>query len=76
MDFKRAKDNELVDEAQTGLRGQGAVVEAMNRLKNSVVKQSESTNKLNKRLLHFTIAIFALTALQVLLLTMQFLKLI
>lgn len=71
MDFGKAKDNELVDEAQVGLRGQGAVVEAMNRLKDSVIKQSESTNKLNKRLLYFTIAIFGLTALQVFLLIMQ-----
>lgn len=74
MDFKRAKDDELVDEAQTGLRGQGAVVEAMNRLKNAVIEQSESTNKLNMRLLYFTIAIFVLTALQAFILIVQFLR--
>lgn len=74
MDFKRAKDDELVDEAQTGLRGQGAVVEAMNRLKNAVIEQSESTNKLNMRLLYFTIAIFVLTGLQAFILIVQFLR--
>lgn len=71
MDFKKAEDNELVDEAQTGMRGQGAVVEAMNRLKDSVIEQSESTNKLNTRLLYFTIAIFVLTALQLFILIVQ-----
>lgn len=74
MDFTKAKDNELIDEAQTGMRGQGAVVEAMNRLKDSVTEQSGSTNKLNARLLYFTIAIFVLTALQVVILVVQFIR--
>lgn len=74
MDFKKGKDNELANETQIVLRGQVALVEAMTRLKDSVIEQSESTNKLNTRLLYFTIAIFALTALQVFILIAQFIR--
>jgi len=41
MNFKSAKDSELANEAQTGFKGQGAIVEAMNRLKDSVIDRSE-----------------------------------
>jgi len=64
MDFEKATDIELSDEAQTGLRGQGAVVEMMRRLKDSIIEQVRSTNRLNMALLWFTIAIFVLAAVQ------------
>ena len=64
MDFEKVSDRELAEEAQTGLRGQGAVVEMMRRLKNTIVEQTRSTNRLNKFLLWFTIAITLLTAVQ------------
>ena len=65
MDFDKATDKALADEAQTGLRGQGAVVEMMRRLKDSVDKLNQSTTKLNRRLLWVTVAILILTIIQI-----------
>jgi len=64
MEFEKATDRELVDEAQTGLRGQGAVVEIMIRLKDSIIKLERSTTRLNTMLLWVTIAIFVLAGVQ------------
>ncbi|MEK7534307.1 MAG: hypothetical protein AAB600_03110 [Patescibacteria group bacterium] len=72
MNFKNANDNDLVEEAQTGLRGQGAVVEMMGRLKNAIIEQDRSTKRLNKILLYFTIAAFVLSFIQVILLIIEF----
>lgn len=51
-----------------GLRGQGAVVEIMGRLKNVIIEQDLSTKRLNTRLFYFTIAAFILTVIQIVLL--------
>lgn len=64
MEFEKATDRELVDEAQTGLRGQGAVVEIMIRLEDSIIKLERSTTRLNTMLLWVTIAIFFLAGVQ------------
>ncbi len=71
MDFKNASDSDLVEEAQTGLRGQGAVVEMMARLKNAIIEQDHSTKKLNTILLYFTIAAFILSIIQIVLLIIE-----
>jgi hypothetical protein len=52
---------ELIEAANRGLGGQGALVESMFRLMDSIGEQERSTNRLNKMLLWFTIAIFVLT---------------
>jgi len=55
-------DAELADEAQTGLRGQGAVVETLRRHREALVKQQESTNRLQRttNLLTWALIVFAL----------------
>ena len=58
-------DRDLALEAERGLHGLGALVAMMGRLKDTIVKQERSTNRLNALLLWFTIAIFALTVVQV-----------
>ena len=44
QDFQKTTDAELVEEAQTGTRGQGANVEMMHRLKETMIDQERSTN--------------------------------
>jgi hypothetical protein len=58
-------DRDLVLEAERGLHGLGSVVAVMSRLKEAIIRQDRSTTRLNNLLLWFTIAIFALTAVQV-----------
>jgi len=62
--YSEATRSELIQAAHLA-GGQGALVEAMFRLMDSIDKQERSTNRLNKMLLLFTIAIFVLTAVQV-----------
>lgn len=61
MDFEKAQDKELVEEAQTGLRGQGAVVEMMRRLKDSIDKLESSTSNYSRWLIVLTLVIAILT---------------
>src|SRR5260370_18517410 len=63
--FQRATDEELVTEAQTGNRGQGANVEMMRRLRNVIEKFDASTTRYNKILIGLTVAIGLLTLIQV-----------
>ncbi len=58
-------DHELVDEAQRGLRGQGAVVEMMRRLRDALVAQQWATNRLTRVLVVFAFVQACLTALQI-----------
>jgi len=60
-------EEELADEAQIGRRGQGAVVEAMRRLRISLIAQQRTTNRLTWVLVFFG-------GVQLLLLTFQILK--
>lgn len=57
--WKDWRDDELADEAQTGVRGQGAVVEALRRLR-------ESTNRLTWALIVLTIVMVILMVVQIL----------
>jgi hypothetical protein len=65
--YPEATRRELVEAANRGLGGQGAVVEGMFRLMDSIAAQEKTTTRLNKLLLWFTIAITAMTAVLVVL---------
>ena len=71
QDFQKATDPELVIEAQTGTRGQGANVEMMRRLRNATEKLDASTTRYSRILVWLTIIIGALTALQLVLTAIQ-----
>lgn len=58
MNWRRKTDEQLADEAQTGLRGQGALVEAMRRLR-------VSTSQLAWVLIAFALVQTALLAFQI-----------
>ena len=58
-------DKDLADEAQSGVRGQGAVVEAMRRLREAIVKQQQSTNRLTIWLIVLTVVLLVLSVMQV-----------
>lgn len=60
--FEEESDHDLAIQADSGLRGQGSLVEMMRRLKDSLLEQAKTTNKLNTRLYWLTVAIFLFTA--------------
>jgi hypothetical protein len=60
----KASDAELASNAELGLRGQGAVVEMMRRLRQTLQETSGAADKLNKRLLYYSVAIFFVALLQ------------
>ncbi len=60
-DWQQMSDDDLVNEADTGLRGQGAPVEMMRRLRNALVDQLESTTRLTKRITWLTYVLVVLT---------------
>jgi hypothetical protein len=62
---KQWTDDRLTAEAESGLRGQGALVEAMRRLRESVDRFSTSSDTYARRMLWLTIAIGILTLVQV-----------
>jgi hypothetical protein len=59
--YPEATRRELIEAASRGRGGQGAVVEAMFRLMDSIDAQERATKRLNRWLLAFTIAICVLT---------------
>ncbi len=61
-EWQKKTDDELVDEAQTGLRGQGAAVEMTRRLRDSLVKQLKATNRLTKWIRVLTFSLLVITA--------------
>ena len=61
MDWEKLNDKELADAAQLGLQGQGAVVEAMARLRRELVKQQRATNWFTVALVVLTVVLVALT---------------
>jgi hypothetical protein len=65
------KWEELASEAQTGLRGQGAVVEAMRRLTDRLDAFSKSSDIYAKGMLRLTITTLWLTIVMVLLTIVQ-----
>jgi hypothetical protein len=63
--FLKATDEDLITEAQTGTRGQGANVEMMRRLRDVIEKFDASTTRYNRILIGLTVAIGSLTLIQV-----------
>lgn len=57
-------DKELGEEAQVGLRGQGAVVEMMGRLKETITNLNKTTALYSKIIIFLTIGIGILAVLQ------------
>jgi hypothetical protein len=62
--WKDWTDDELADAAQQGMTGQGAQVEAMCRLKESIVTFSGSSDRYSWRMLWLTIVLLILTLVQ------------
>jgi hypothetical protein len=62
--WKDWTDDELADAAQQGMTGQGAQVEAMRRLKESIVTFSGSSDRYSWRMLWLTIVLLILTLVQ------------
>lgn len=65
MDFKKATDEELIQEAQTGFRGQGAVVESMVRLRNSIERLNRTTSNYSIALIILTLLLFITALIQI-----------
>jgi hypothetical protein len=63
--YLEATRRELIEAANRGRGGQGAIVEAMFRLMDTNMAQERTTRRLNWTLLLFTIALFAVTLVQV-----------
>lgn len=64
-DFQRASDKDLVEEAQLGLRGQGAVVEMMSRLRKDIDNLDKTTAVYSKIIIVLTIVMLILALIQV-----------
>ena len=67
-DWSRLTDNELADEAQQGLRGQGATVEMMRRLKEAGARQLAASETLTRWIAWLTFALAVFGAIQLALL--------
>ncbi len=63
--WENSTDEQLAKEADAGLRGQGPVVIMMGRLRDALVEQQESTNRLTKVILWCTVALVFLTGVLV-----------
>jgi len=63
--WENRTDEQLAQEADAGLRGQGAVVETMHRLRETLVEQQKSTNCLTWVILGCTVALVFLTCVLV-----------
>ena len=56
---------QLADEAQAGMRGQGALVESMHRLTDQLAAFSKSSDRYSSRMFWLNIILLMLTVLQV-----------
>ena len=64
-EWKDRTDDELTNEAQTGLRGQGATVEMMRRLRDALTIQQRATNRLTVWLIVLTVVLIGLALFEV-----------
>jgi hypothetical protein len=64
-EWSKLSNDELARIAQNGLQGQGAPVEAMRRLRDALERASAKSDTYSRRMLWLTVAIFLLTAVQV-----------
>ncbi len=62
--FEQWTDGELAAEAQMRLRGQGAIIEGMRRLRESAAQTENAASRLSIRILNYTIAMFIVVILQ------------
>lgn len=69
--FRQMTDYDLANEAQSGLRGQGAVVESMRRLREAIAQSEGSTTRLNTSILRYTIALFLVAIIQIVMMGTQ-----
>lgn len=65
-------DQALVNSADEGLKGQGAIVEMMKRLKDSIESLNATSTKLNRRMICLTWVILGLTAVSVIVAVLQY----
>ena len=65
-------DQELVNSADEGLKGQGAIVDMMKRLKDSIESLNATSTKLNHRMIYLTWTILILTAVSVIVAVLQY----
>ena len=63
--WEQKTDEQLAQEADDGLKGQGAVVTTMCRLRDALVKQQKSTNCLTWVILGCTVVLVILTGVLV-----------
>jgi hypothetical protein len=69
--YQEATRAELIEAANRGMGGQGAVVEAMFRLAETIKAQETATKRLNKLLLAFTVVIALGTVVLIILTVVQ-----
>ncbi len=74
-EVKERLDNELVEIADGGLRGQGAIVEMMRRLKDAIAHLDDSASKQQDKMLRLTKWIAFLTFVMVAVGIIQFISL-
>jgi len=63
--WENSTDEQLAKEADAGLKGQGPVVTMMCRLRDALVEQQESTNRLTWVILGCTVVLVVLTCVLV-----------
>jgi hypothetical protein len=64
-EWKDWTDEELANEAQAGVRGQGALVEAMRRLRDGSIEQQNTANRLATKIYWLTWAMLAAVVVQI-----------
>jgi hypothetical protein len=73
---KDSTEDELTAEADAGLRGQGALVEAIHRLKHSINAFSASSDQYSRRMWWLTIILAVLAFIQAISPVIQVIKLL
>src|SRR5579871_2775166 len=64
-DDRTSTDGQLAQKADSGLRGQGAIILMMARLKDSIVELNRSTTNLNRWLITLTFVLLVVTIAQI-----------
>lgn len=73
-DWQKNSDQELIDEAQTGMRGSGATVEMQRRLKDAMAAQTQAMASLEQKMFWLTIVGTILALIQTIPLLIDFVK--
>ena len=64
MPLSNYTDRELAEKAEAGLAGQGATVEMMHHLRETLRESDDGLQRLNRRLLWYTLAILFVAIFQ------------